>query len=298
MTTATPTQSTRWTEITAIWKDNRWLYVIAGALLGILATPAIEQITGNLSDLIGNLVPEAVGIIFTVLILDRLAANRAVEELKHRLVLEAGSRSNNTAVSAIEWIRAEGWLTTDDEVQSLKGVNLQETNLQGANLVKANLQGANLIAANLQNANLIAANLQEAKLWSSNLQEANLGATNLDNASLDGASLKGAFLSWATLEGADLENANLEEVNLGGANLQGANLRYANLRGASLIETVFDNKVLLPDAIVVGSDDKGNNFFDKYWTPDTDMTRYTNPKHPGFWEPEWVKEQHEQGSVE
>jgi len=30
--------------------------------------------------------------------------------------------------------------------------------------------------------------------------------------------------------------------------------------------------------------------FDKYWTPETDMTRYTNPEHPDFWQPEWAKE--------
>jgi len=27
------------------------------------------------------------------------------------------------------------------------------------------------------------------------------------------------------------------------------------------------------------------------WTPDTDMTRYTDPNHPDFWQPDWVKDQ-------
>jgi hypothetical protein len=57
----------RWQEIATIWKDNRWLYIVAGLLLGVLVTPALQQITGDLNALIGNLVPEAVGIVFTVL---------------------------------------------------------------------------------------------------------------------------------------------------------------------------------------------------------------------------------------
>ena len=51
---------------------------------------------------------------------------------------------------------------------------------------------------------------------------------------------------------------------------------------------------MLPDAEYIGDDDDGNSIFDKYWTPDTDMTRYTNPEHPDFWEPDWVREQREQ----
>ena len=148
MTTATQSQPERWTEIAIIWKDNRWLYSLMGILLGILFTPAIEQITGDLNDLIGNLVPEAVGIVFTVLILNRFAENRTTEQLKRRLVREAGSQSNETAKAAVDWMRAEGWLDKPNSL--LKGANLGSAKLSGASFVKCNLEGVTLFDANLQ----------------------------------------------------------------------------------------------------------------------------------------------------
>jgi hypothetical protein len=30
---------------------------------------------------------------------------------------------------------------------------------------------------------------------------------------------------------------------------------------------------------------EGEYVFDKYWTPQIDMTRYTNPEHRDFWQP-------------
>ena len=39
----------------------------------------------------------------------------------------------------------------------------------------------------------------------------------------------------------------------------------------------------------MGRDAEGKAIYDKHWTPETDMTRYTNPDHPDFWEPEYIK---------
>jgi hypothetical protein len=61
-----------------------------------------------------------------------------------------------------------------------------------------------------------------------------------------------------------------------GADLRGTNFKAANLTGAILRNAQFSNKTILPD--------------DKKWTPETDMTRYTNPNHPDFWQPDWVQE--------
>jgi hypothetical protein len=224
---------TRWQEITMIWRDNRWLYVIAGLLLGLLVAPALQQVTAGLSDFMGNLVPEAIGIIFTVLIIDRMAANRSRAELQHRLMRETGSQANETAKTAVEWMRAEGWLTVHDKVQLL----------QGAYLVHANLYEAFLLEADLQAANLHVANLQKAYL----------------------------------------RRANLQGANLEGAKLQGANLYKANLRDATLQSALFDETTVLPDANYVGRDEGSNPIFDKHWTPETDMRRYTDPQHPDFW---------------
>jgi hypothetical protein len=53
------------------------------------------------------------------------------------------------------------------------------------------------------------------------------------------------------------------------ANLQGANLSYANLQGAVLEDAELNETTILPDGT--------------QWTPDTDLKRFTDPKHPNFW---------------
>jgi uncharacterized protein YjbI with pentapeptide repeats len=321
----------RWNFIRTLWQDNRWLFVFAGWMFGLLTFPLLQLIDTNWRGLLYNLVPEAVGITFTVLILNRLAENRARIELQKRLVREARSQSNETAKAAVDWLRAKGWLTLHDNAllkkadlykANLQGADLTQANLQGAGLDHANLQGADLTQANLQGAGLDHANLQAAKLWATNLQAAKLRVTNLQGANLWNASLQGANLMSANLEQADLVSANLHGANLEYASLQGANLMSANLHGAKLgqaklqgvalwdaslqganlmsanlhgaknIETAtFDEKTVLPDANLLQDekgdyrkDVNGNYIYDKYWTLTTDMTRYTNPKHPDFWE--------------
>jgi uncharacterized protein YjbI with pentapeptide repeats len=297
----------RWDFIQTLWQDNRWLFVFAGWMFGLLTFPLLQLIDTNWRGLLYNLVPEAVGITFTVLILNRLAENRARIELQKRLVREAGSQSNETVKAAVEWLRAEGWLTTKDSIALLKKAKLShaklqqadfwQANLQAADLRFANLQAANLWAANLQRVNLFVADLQAATLEQANLQGAYLGQANLQGGDLRETNLQGADLREANLRGADLREANLQAATLWRANLQGTNLGGVNLIGTKDIETAtFDEKTVLPDAKRLQNeqggyprDENGGYIYDKYWTPKTDMTRYTNPEHPDFWQPEYLK---------
>jgi hypothetical protein len=135
-------------------------------------------------------------------------------------------------------------------------------------------------------------------LRSANLSDAFLGSANLSDAFLLGANLSDANLESANLTDAYLRDANLSNADLRSADLSNAYLRDANLRDAKIREeTIFKEKTVLPDA-QEKQDEAGNYFYDKYWTPDTDMTRYTDPDHPDFWEPDWVKEQREQDEAE
>ena len=106
-----------------------------------------------------------------------------------------------------------------------------------------------------------------------------------------------------------MRSSNLQDAYLAYANLQNAILINANLRNAILENTEFNEKTVLPDAEAIGLDSEDNKIYSKYWTPETDMTRYTNPEHPDFWQPEylnpdysfgllpdWVKEQRRRGS--
>jgi uncharacterized protein YjbI with pentapeptide repeats len=245
------------------------------------------------------------------------AERRAIEQEKQRLVLQLGSPSSGFAVEAARILKARGWGFEGDT--TLRGVNLVEANLHGANLrradlekavlLRANLSGANQEGASLREANLLRANLQEAALVGANLQETNLFGANLRAAclwranlggarladatlqevSLDGADLGGTDLSGANLDGADLREVNLEAATLREANLQGAYLTGANLRGALLANASLEGASLyeanLREADFAGArlDEKTTLPDDTKWTPDADLTRFTDPAHPAFW---------------
>ncbi|MBZ0300821.1 MAG: pentapeptide repeat-containing protein [Anaerolineae bacterium] len=154
---------------------------------------------------------------------------------------------------------------------------------------EAALQAAEELAARgwLADGSLKGANLRRA-----NLQGAGLEYANLQGASLRGTNLQGTNLTWANLQGASLKRANLQGANLTWANLQGASLWDANLQGASLGAASFDEKTILPDRKLARLDHNNNPIYtpESYYQPSvTDMTRYTDPNHPDFWQPEWVK---------
>jgi hypothetical protein len=235
------TLKTRQQEIADIWKENTWLYAVGGFLVGVMFFPFLQLAITDIADLLGGLVPEAVGIIFTVVFIDVLYRRREekhrIKDLQEQLVRDASSLVNDVAVNAVHQIRKRGWLEGDDGL--LKGANLSQANLSQAKLEYANLEGVSLVIAHLE----------KAKLYQAKLEGARLGVAHLEGASL-----------WKThLEAADLTFAHLE----------GADLALANLKGADLRDATFDARTILPD--------------ESRWTPDTDLSRFTNPQHPDFW---------------
>jgi len=311
MTTQTRPHS-RQQEIINLWEKYNGLYVVAGILIGMLMFPLMQMIVNNLSELLEGLVPEAVGIVFTVLILDKLAENRAIEQVKQRLILQLGSPDNDATKSAIRALWDYG---------SLQNGDVQNANLWGANLVRADLG-----QCDLRNVNLWHANLAGAWLWSTDLRGAYLRSANLRDAVMDSTRFGRVKFDETTVlpdgtcwgnygdidrftnpdhpnfwsgyfsVGDNLSKRNLKGHNLSGSNLMNLNMRYANLtkidlenaslrdvdltnaclKHANLTNTIFI-EVILPDST--------------RWAPDTDMSRYTDPNHPDFWQPDWVKEQ-------
>ncbi len=182
----------------------------------------------------------------------------------------------------------------------LSGVNLQEADLGGTNLQKTDLTGANLQEADLRNANLQEAylrnanlretylwgtNLQKAILWLTNLQKAEFIGTNLQAANLNSANLREAYLGGVNLQAANLESAHLQGANFISAKLEDTKLVKANLRGAiNIDDATFSSDTILPNS-------------DK-WHEGYDLTIFTDPEHPNFWEPDWVKRQREEADSE
>ena len=154
---------------------------------------------------------------------------------------------------------------------TLVGANLESANLAGATLAGATLAGATLAGANLLGAILLGADLARADLEGATLADADLARATLARAYLARATLAGATLAGATLADADLEGADLARANLAGADLLGA-----NLAGARLSEFT-----VLPDSTYIEKTKQHT----KHWTPETDMTKYSDPNHPEFWKP-------------
>ncbi len=119
--------------------------------------------------------------------------------------------------------------------------------------------------------------LKNGKLANAHLTHANLEGVNLQDVPLPGARLGLANLRHAKLTRADLRHTYLKGADLQSACLRGADLRGANLNDANLIDAHFDEatqvdtETILPDCT--------------YWEEGNDITRYTNPQHPNFWQP-------------
>lgn len=314
-------------EVTRIREEYHGFYpilmIIIAVIIGIslgawLFAGDTPILTGDLLHYVSNLWTEALSIGLTVIILDQVNQwrdrQRHKRDLRENLINEARSSNNTVATHAIKQLRDRDWLAGDEGV--LQGANLESANLQGADFADANLQKAELSYANLQTTRLTFANLQETHLHETNLQQANLGyaelqkaqlyKANLQQADLIGSHMENANLMQADLRHADLEYANLQSAIIAYANLENASLEKSNLDGAVLVNahlknadfsgTLFSTTTALPDAEYTTRDAEGNMLFNKYWTPETDMSRYTNPEHPDFWQPDWTKSMQQEES--
>ena len=123
---------------------------------------------------------------------------------------------------------------------------------------------------------------------------------NADENNLRGSDMAGVYLRYAQLEGADLRSANFTGAYLFGANLEGANLSDAVFIGANLIGANLRGAILhgsnFSEAHLIGANLLGTDLRAVYlngaklpdktaWTDTTDLTRFTNPNHPNFWQP-------------
>lgn len=140
--------------------DNHWIYFVGGLAIGLLVYPFINLISEEFDDFLHDMVPEAVGITFTVFIINQLDRNREYRLLKEQLIRKMQSRDNTTAMQAVEELRALGWLMDG----TLRGKNLRGAHLKDVNLYEADLRDCDLINANLVGADLYGANLEGAKV--------------------------------------------------------------------------------------------------------------------------------------
>lgn len=245
------------------------LLILGGFFVGIkLFGPGgllIKQDTGYYA----NTFTDVLSIGVTVLLIDRLNRRRDERELQKQFVRDIRTKVPDVVRNALHQMREHKWLVGDAGIlkgEHLAGVELQDADLHDANLCSAKMQDAILTKTNLKDANLSGVNLFQA-----NLSDANLFGTNLRNATLIRANLSNADLQGVHVNDADMRRANLSGAIMRFTDLRGTNLENANLSNinADWQYVDMDKSTTLPDGTK--------------WTPDTDITRFTDPNHPNFW---------------
>ena len=152
-----------------LWRENQWVYLLVGIAIGLLIHPLLGRLQLNqYLDFLNDLVPEAVGIIFTVLILDRLDNLREKRQVRDQLIRRVHSRYNHTALQAIEEMRVLGYL----EDNTLASTQLRGSDWQDANMYRANLSDTDLRNAKLSGADFVEANLSNAMVTDEQLANA------------------------------------------------------------------------------------------------------------------------------
>lgn len=177
--------------------------------LRIRAEDGIDDLHLNLStEFLGVVASTGITLFFLDKLNERRDRTRAEEELKRRLVREAGSRSSVVTRNAIVQIRENHWLEGDDGI--LKGADLYKADFRGeVDLSDANLQGANLQEAVLTSAILNGSNLQAANLFMAHLSLSMLIQTDLRGSDLMEASLRAVWVVGSKLQGAYLLNTKI-----------------------------------------------------------------------------------------
>lgn len=198
---------------------------------------------------------------------------------------------------------------------NLKDAILHSARLQGADLTGANLEGSLLFSTEFDDETILPdktnwssetdlsqfTDSQHTAYWRGYQLEQSIGMNvNFSGANLRGVSLfrvdlQGINLNDANLQNAILKGVNLQNAILTDANLQGVDLSLSDLRGADLTGAIFDKRTLLPDArgdipdTQMGASDNPGLIIiytpESYWSPSTDMSRFTDPQHPDFWSP-------------
>jgi len=241
------------------WRRYGIIYQIVGGVVLVIIGIWIGSILfENDSGYGSQLYLEVLGVLVTIFVIERMNRHRDKNTLQKRLLREAASPSNGVAKAAISWMRDEGWLEGEDSL------------LQGAYLWEANLEGASLNSANMARAYLGNADLSGGYLARANLSGADMLGTDLSGCDMVGANLSRVQLRFANLEGAYLGDANLI-----GASLLDANLKHASLEDVYWGYARMDSSTVLPDG--------------SKWQQGTDMSRFTDPTHEDFWQPEWVR---------
>lgn len=212
-------------------------------IAGVVITLSFPHYSGHVNYFYENLLVEAHGMIFDLLVIGillvwlnkvgerRLRIRRYQEEVddfRHWINEEASFR----IAGDIKRLNKDGVFSIDLYNCHLKNVNLNYVNLTNSNMNYINLEDSSLQNANLSNVRLNQANLQNAKLQGAKMKNAQLSGANLQFTTPIKADMSGSNLIKAKLKGAVMIDCILSDSMLAGADFTDANLFKTDFRGA------------------------------------------------------------------
>lgn len=210
---------------------------------GIIFTLSLPHYNGHVNFFYENLLVEAHGMIFDLLVIGillvwlnkvgekRLRVRRYQEEIddfRHWINDEASFR----IAGDVKRLNKDGVYNIDLYNCHLKNVNLNYVNLSGSNMNYVNLEDSSMQNSELLNVRMNQANLQNVKLQGSNMKNAQLSGANLQFSTPIKANLSGANLIKAKLKGAVMIDCILADSMVSGADFTDANLFKTDFRGA------------------------------------------------------------------
>lgn len=195
-------QADRWQEIRYIHEGYRNWYDVVGGF-GFFLIFGLIGLVMFASDQFGygmNTYTEILGVLLTLLVIDRQAKLRAEDQFREDLILQMGSPNNAFAREAVRKLAAKRWLYDG---------SLQRKEFTFSDLHKAYLYEADLSKTRFTHVNFIEANLTYANLADSELSHTDMRGCYLINADLSNTSLRFVDLTHARLNGANLNEADL-----------------------------------------------------------------------------------------
>jgi hypothetical protein len=141
-------------------RESGWLFLILGLIAGLLIPALIRILQVDVDGFLENLVPEFIGIVFTVLIIDTLDKRRENSLIREQLIRQLHSYYNPVALQSIEELRVLGYLSDG----SLRNLDLRGSDWRDGNLYQAVLVGSDLRNAKLYKADFAHANLKDVQV--------------------------------------------------------------------------------------------------------------------------------------
>lgn len=249
----------RWASLTK--SVDQFGYGVIGFVVGVLIFPLLAYLFTDIFGFLRDLVPEALGIFFTIFILDQIVQHRANERHKTILLEQLGSKINLVAVSAAEQLWAYHWWWDG----TLSRAQLEKADLRGVDFSKANLTGARLAHPRYGQAIFDETTiLPDESKWTPKTDMTIFTDPQHPNYwrgyGLRYTHKRHINFCHANLRGGDLRDCDFRNADFSCADLRGARLENSKLDNANFTKATLDSTTTLPDGSL--------------WNPDTDLTRF------------------------